>query len=81
MKLRVNAQCPNCRKCLREDIQLSYLFLQEKTNVFKDNIKMIHFAPERILAEIFLANKNIKYVGADIDSDRLHVTRKIIFKI
>ena len=75
VKLRVNAQCPNCGSLERH--RLSYLFLQEKTNVFKDNIKMIHFAPERILAEIFLANKNIEYVGADIDSNRPYVTRKI----
>ncbi|MGP8022596.1 MAG: hypothetical protein ACLPHE_00990, partial [Methanobacterium sp.] len=50
-RVRRNALCPNCGSLERH--RASYLFLKENTNIFEENIKMLHFAPEKILFEIF----------------------------
>jgi SAM-dependent methyltransferase len=74
-KLRANAQCPRCGSLERH--RISYIFLKNETDIFEKNTKMIHFAPEEILAKVFLSNKNIEYLGADINPDLPYVTKKV----
>lgn len=54
---RENAICPKCGSFERN--RAAYLFLKEKTDIFDKNIKMLHFAPERALSEIFGKKENI----------------------
>jgi SAM-dependent methyltransferase len=74
-KLRANALCPKCGSLERH--RISYTFLKNNTNVFEDKIRLLHFAPEKVLAEKFLSQKNIEYVGVDINSELPYVTEKI----
>jgi predicted SAM-dependent methyltransferase len=62
---RKNALCPNCHSLERH--RLSYLFLKEHSNIFNENIKMIHFAPEKIFSHIFSSQENIDYLPVDLN--------------
>jgi len=63
---RDNALCPNCLSLERH--RLMYLYLQRKTNFFKDNLKLLHVAPEYCFIDRFERLKNIDYITADIES-------------
>ena len=45
-----------------------YLYLQRKTNFFKDNLKLLHVAPEYCFIDRFEKMKNLDYITADIES-------------
>jgi len=60
---RRNCLCPRCNSIDRE--RLIYLYLKEKTNVFTENITMLHVAPRNSLKKIFKKHKNIKYIAGD----------------
>ena len=62
---RKNAMCPNCHSLERH--RLSYLFLKENTKIFEDNIKMLHFAPEKTFSMIFSNQENIDYLPVDLN--------------
>lgn len=61
---RPNAECPNCGSL--ERTRLLYLYLQNKTNAFKSQPAILHFAPEKSLSKI-LKNNNPNYIDCDID--------------
>ena len=63
---RENALCPNCLTLERH--RLMYLFLKEKTPFFKDNLKVLHVAPEICFIKEFESLKNLDYITADIES-------------
>lgn len=63
---RYNALCPNCLALERH--RLMYLYLQRKTNFFKDNLKLLHVAPEYCFIDRFEKMKNLDYITADIES-------------
>ncbi|MCU0338936.1 MAG: methyltransferase domain-containing protein [Spirosomaceae bacterium] len=63
---RDNALCPNCLSLERH--RLMYLYLQRKTNFFKDNLKLLHVAPEYCFIDRFEKQKNLDYITADIES-------------
>jgi len=63
---RDNALCPNCLALERH--RLIYLYLQRKTNFFKDNLKLLHVAPEYCFIDRFEKMKNLDYITADIES-------------
>ena len=63
---RDNALCPNCLALERH--RLIYLYLQCKTNFFKDNLKLLHVAPEYCFIDRFEKMKNLDYITADIES-------------
>ena len=65
-KGRDNALCPNCLALERH--RLMYLYLQRKTNFFKDSIKLLHVAPEYCFIDRFEKQKNLEYITADIES-------------
>lgn len=45
--------------------------------LFQEKTTILHFAPEEVLAEIFVAEENMEYVGADIDPELPFVSEKI----
>jgi len=59
------AMCPWCLALERH--RLIYLYLEQKTNLYKEPIKLLHFAPEHQLQERFLQEKNIDYLSCDLD--------------
>jgi SAM-dependent methyltransferase len=69
---RKNAMCPNCNSLERH--RLSYLFLKEHTNIFEENIKMLHFAPEKTFSLIFSNQENIDYLPVDLNPNMDFVT-------
>jgi SAM-dependent methyltransferase len=64
--LRSSAKCPRCGSLDRE--RLVYLYLRNKTNVFKEDLRILHVAPERNLLRVLFESSNIDYLSADIDS-------------
>lgn len=63
---RENALCPNCLALERH--RLLWLYLNEKTNLFTDNLKFLHIAPELCFMDYFRRQKNIQYSTADLES-------------
>ncbi len=63
---RQNALCPQCGSLERH--RLLWLYLRNKTNFFSHSLRVLHFAPERVLNKIFGQCQNIDYVSADISS-------------
>jgi len=61
---RANAMCPRCYSFERD--RLLMLYFKNETNIFKENLRMLHFAPEDILQKIFKTYPNIDYVSADL---------------
>ncbi len=63
---RSNAMCPKCYSLERH--RLLMLYLKNRTNIFKVNLRMLHFAPEDTFQRIFKTCSNIDYVSADLDA-------------
>ena len=63
---RDNALCPNCLALERH--RLMNLYLERKTNFFKENLKVLHVAPEYCFIDRFEQMKNLDYITADIES-------------
>lgn len=63
---RPNAKCPKCGSLERH--RLVWLYLKEKTNLFNENLKMLHIAPEILFAKRFSHTPNIDYISADLSS-------------
>ena len=63
---RENAVCPRCLSYDRE--RLIFLYLQKyKSFIFKDDIKLLHVAPEKTLNNLFSSYTNIDYLSADLN--------------
>ena len=58
------ALCPVCNASDR--IRLLYLFLSTKTGIFREPLRLLHFAPEPSLEYILRKQKNISYLTADL---------------
>jgi SAM-dependent methyltransferase len=63
---RNNALCPSCLALERH--RLMWLYMQSKTNFFKDQLKVLHVAPEHCFIDRFEAMNNLDYTTADIES-------------
>lgn len=63
---RANAQCPRCA-CKARHRQL-WLYLKNKTNLFSDRLRLLHFAPEYVFRKQLVASSNLDYVTIDLDS-------------
>jgi predicted SAM-dependent methyltransferase len=59
------AVCPVCDSSDR--IRLLHLFLKKRTNIYTENIKLLHIAPEPPLEYLFKQQKNIDYLTADMN--------------
>ncbi len=75
---RPNAQCPNCGSLERH--RVTYMFLKEKTNIFKENINLLHIAPENMFYNIFINHENINYLTADLNDKKPNVMEKMDIK-
>jgi len=64
-----NAICPKCRSDMRH--RFIYKFLEDKTNFNSTVLKLLHFAPEKWLAEKIVNKNNIEYIPADINPEKL----------
>jgi SAM-dependent methyltransferase len=65
-QLRQNALCPSCLSLERH--RLLWLYLQERTNFFTDQLRVLHIAPERCFVKRFEAFHRLRYVTADLKS-------------
>lgn len=72
---RLNCQCPICGSNDRE--RLLYLYLSKKTNIFNENVKCLHLAPEGRLSDIIKKCPNIDYLTADLASTAVMVRMDI----
>lgn len=63
---RLNAICPRCGAAERQ--RLLWLYLKNKTNIFNNNLKVLHFAPEYNLQKNFRSMENLDYTSADLYS-------------
>ncbi|HBH47697.1 MAG TPA: SAM-dependent methyltransferase [Bacteroidales bacterium] len=63
---RDNAMCPGCLSLERH--RLMWLYLNEKTNFFKENLKVLHVAPEQCFHGKFKHYRNLDYKTADLES-------------
>jgi len=48
--------------------RLLWLYLKHETSFFKDNIKVLHFAPEQAFYKRFRKLKNLEYTTTDLNS-------------
>ena len=63
---RDNALCPNCDSLERH--RLLWLFLKAKTNLLKDNLKVLDIAPTKGISEKIKFMPNIDYLSIDLNS-------------
>jgi SAM-dependent methyltransferase len=73
---RVNAVCPGCGSFPRH--RLLFLYLTQRTNLFSDRLRILHFAPEYWFQNMLRNYANLDYVSADLTSplamDRVDIT-------
>jgi len=72
---RKNVRCPRCNSFDRHG--LLWMFLKNETNIFSDNLKILHFAPENIFQKIFKSMPNIDYIAVDINSSLVDIKADI----
>ncbi len=61
---RLHYRCPFCYSIDRE--RLVYLYLKNKTDIFKIKVRLLHVAPEARLHQILSIQPNISYFSVDI---------------
>src|SRR5688572_14036425 len=78
---RPNALCPQCNSLERH--RAMYLYLRDETELFTRPIRLLHFAPEPALREVFDRHENIDYVTSDLErrdvSVRMDIT-DVVFR-
>jgi SAM-dependent methyltransferase len=65
---RPNAKCPVCGSLERH--RLVWLYFQKKTNIFTDQVKMLHVSPEPQIGTLLKSLKNVQYISVDLESGR-----------
>ena len=78
---RQNAKCPHCNSLERH--RALWLYLVNHTRIISGqseplSIKLLHFAPEKVLYGKFAALSGIDYYPVDIDPDRYKDIRDVI---
>lgn len=73
-----DSQCPRCGGVERH--RILWLYLQNKTNFFKDDLKVLHFAPEYWFQKNFKNLPNLEYITTDL-FDRLAMVKMDITNI
>ena len=58
--------CPRCGA--KERLRLLWLYLKNRTNLFSDKLRVLHFAPEPILQKKLKSMANLEYTSADLAS-------------
>jgi predicted SAM-dependent methyltransferase len=72
---RPNARCPSCGARHRQ--RYLWLYLQRKTNLLVDRLRVLHVAPERIFEEWLGSRPNLDYVSTDLERPRAMVKADI----
>jgi SAM-dependent methyltransferase len=72
---RANARCPSCGA--RDRQRYLWLYLERKTNLLVDRLRVLHFAPERIFEEWLGSQPNLDYVSTDLERPRAMVKADI----
>lgn len=73
--IRQNALCPRCGAGERH--RLMWLYFQNRTNLFRDKLKVLHFAPEAIIEQKLRTYPNLDYTSADLNPRSAMVTMDI----
>ena len=63
-----NRKCPSCGSLERH--RLHWIYLRERTNLLKDPLKVLHFAPEVALQKLLKSQSKLDYHSADLSSKR-----------
>jgi SAM-dependent methyltransferase len=63
---RPGALCPRCGSLERH--RLLWLFLTERTSLFRDRLRVLHVAPEQDLQRRLRSEPGLKYLSGDRDS-------------
>jgi SAM-dependent methyltransferase len=70
------AACPGCDS--RERHRLLHMYLHQRTNLFKEPVRLLHFAPEPCLYAELANSPNIDYLSGDLSSpmamERIDIT-------
>jgi SAM-dependent methyltransferase len=66
VRSRANALCPHCMSLERH--RLIWLYLQEKSNFFRQPLQVLHIAPEACFIKHFEKMHGAGYITADIES-------------
>jgi SAM-dependent methyltransferase len=61
-----DVQCPRCGLLPRH--RLLWLYLKNRTNFYKDNLRVLDVAPTRLFQQQCRKLANIEYISVDIDS-------------
>ena len=64
---RKNSWCLKCQSLERD--RLLWMYYENKTNLYKEPLKLLHIAPETIFFHHFKKQKNIEYHPVDIFPD------------
>ena len=54
-----------------------WLYLERKTHLLVDRLRVLHFAPERIFEEWLASQSNLYYVSTDLERERATVKADI----
>lgn len=73
---RANALCPRCGSLERH--RLLWLYLKNRTDLFCNRHRVLHFAPEPVFAKVFQRMPLLQYVTADLSSARASVRTDIM---
>jgi SAM-dependent methyltransferase len=60
------SMCPRCDSLDRH--RLLWLFLHNRTDIFRDRLRVLHLAPEFIIEKELRASPNLDYTSADLES-------------
>jgi SAM-dependent methyltransferase len=63
-----NRKCPGCGSLERH--RLHWIYLRDRTNLLKDPLKVLHFAPEVALQKLLKSQSRLDYHSADLSSKR-----------
>jgi SAM-dependent methyltransferase len=63
---RPGAQCPGCGALERH--RLLWIYLRERTSLFRDPLRLLHLAPERHLQRCLRSLPRLRVVSGDLDS-------------
>lgn len=64
-KARYLGYCPRCHAKARH--RRIWLFLEQKTNLFTDPLRLLHVSPEYCFSRRFKKMNNLDYIGADLN--------------
>jgi len=64
LRVRHNGYCPRCNAKSRH--RRDWLFLESKTNLFSEPLRLLHVSPKYSLSRRFVKMPSIDYVGIDL---------------